>query len=82
MTTSYVVKVALHSGGSRLSRLVCIGHSIAYHCKVKQMLKKQEKQGNRKKAKAEAKFGETMRLVPMLPTVQSGVHISALIVIG
>jgi hypothetical protein len=34
------------------------------------------------KAKAEAKIGETMRLVPMLPTVQSGVHINALMVIG
>lgn len=37
MTTLYVVKVALHSGGPRISGLVRIGHSIEYHCKVKQM---------------------------------------------
>jgi hypothetical protein len=77
MTTSYVVKVALHSGGSRIYRLV---HRTFYRVpiqKVKQMLKSKGK--NRKAEKVKA---ETMRLVPMLPTVQSGVHISALMVIG
>lgn len=78
MTTSYVVKVALHSGGvtdipTRASDIL-----QSTNTKVKEMLKK----GKKKKKETEKVKAETMRLAPMLPTVQSGVHISALMVLG